>query len=50
MINKTVQENNNHVDNTAILNVRNLTVTYETKKGPLDTVRNVSLKINPGEI
>lgn len=27
-----------------------MTVTYETEKGPLHTVRNVSLKIAPGEI
>lgn len=50
MINTSVQENDNQVDNTAILNVRNLTVTYDTKEGPLDTVRNVSLTINAGEI
>ncbi len=37
-------------DNGAVLNVKNLTVTYDTEKGPLNTVRNVSLKIAPGEI
>ncbi len=37
-------------DHDAVLNVENLTVTYNTEKGPLDTVRNVSLKIAPGEI
>ncbi len=36
--------------NDAVLNVENLTVTYDTEKGPLHTVRNVSLKIAPGEI
>lgn len=30
--------------------VRDLTVTYETEKGPLQTVRNMSLTITPGEI
>ncbi|MEL7565182.1 MAG: ABC transporter ATP-binding protein [Dehalobacterium sp.] len=51
MINKTMHENNDiQVDHTAVLNVRNLTVTYDTKAGPLDTVRNISLKINAGEI
>jgi len=33
-----------------VLDARNLTVTYRTEKGPLDTVRNVSLKICSGEI
>ena len=37
-------------DNDAVLNVKNLTVTYDTEKGPLHTVRNVSMKIAPGEI
>ncbi len=37
-------------DNGAVLDVKNVTVTYETDKGPLHTVRNVSLKIAPGEI
>jgi peptide/nickel transport system ATP-binding protein len=32
------------------LEVRNLTITYNTESGPLDTVRNVSLDIRPGEI
>ncbi|UCF96189.1 MAG: ABC transporter ATP-binding protein [Spirochaetaceae bacterium] len=32
------------------LEVRDLTITYETEAGPLDTVRNVSLNIDPGEI
>lgn len=50
MINQIAQENKMQVDNTPVLDVRNLTVTYDTKTGPLDTVRNVSLKINAGEI
>ncbi len=37
-------------ENTAVLTVENLTVTYNTEAGPLDTVRNVSLKIAAGEI
>ena len=32
------------------LEVRDLTITYETEAGPLDTLRNVSLDIAPGEI
>lgn len=38
------------VKNTAVLQVQDLTVTYDTKAGPLDTVRNISLKIHAGEI
>lgn len=37
-------------DGEAVLNLENLTVTYQTEKCSLDTVRNVSLKIEPGEI
>jgi len=37
-------------DNGVVLDVEKLTVTYETDKGPLHTVRDVSLKIAPGEI
>jgi peptide/nickel transport system ATP-binding protein len=37
-------------DSGVVLNVDNLTVSYETEKGPLHTVRNVSLKIKPGQI
>ena len=33
-----------------ILDVRNLTVTYDTEKGPLDTVRQFNLRIDAGEI
>ena len=33
-----------------VLDARNITVTYQTEKGPLDTVRNVTLKICAGEI
>ena len=33
-----------------VLEVRNLTITYDTENGPLETVRNVSLAISPGEI
>jgi len=33
-----------------VLDARNITVTYKTEKGPLDTVRNVSLQICSGEI
>jgi peptide/nickel transport system ATP-binding protein len=32
------------------LELRDLTITYDTEAGPLDTVRNVSLNIAPGEI
>ncbi|MHC4388049.1 MAG: ATP-binding cassette domain-containing protein, partial [Planctomycetota bacterium] len=32
------------------LELRDLTITYDTEAGPLDTVRNVSLHIAPGEI
>lgn len=31
------------------LEIHNLTITYDTDAGPLDTVRNVSLSIAPGE-
>jgi peptide/nickel transport system ATP-binding protein len=33
-----------------VLDARNITVTYKTDQGPLDTVRNVSLQICSGEI
>lgn len=33
-----------------VLQVKNLTVTYDTGDGPLHTVRNVSLKLREGEI
>src|SRR5512139_4134729 len=33
-----------------VLDIRTLTVTYDTESGPLHTVRNVSLQIAPGEI
>jgi peptide/nickel transport system ATP-binding protein len=33
-----------------VLDIRNLTVTYDTDCGPLHTVRDVSLHIAPGEI
>lgn len=36
--------------NKAVLDVQNVTVTYDTEKGPLDTVRSVSLQIAAGEI
>lgn len=32
------------------LSINNLTITYDTERGPLHTVRNVSLNIAPGEI
>ena len=32
------------------LEIRDLTIVYDTEGGPLDTVRNVSLSIAPGEI
>jgi peptide/nickel transport system ATP-binding protein len=32
------------------LEIRDLTITYDTESGPLDTVRNVSLDVAPGEI
>jgi peptide/nickel transport system ATP-binding protein len=50
MINKLVKENEKQVDSIPVLNIQNLSVTYDTQAGPLDTVRNVSLKINAGEI
>lgn len=37
-------------EQTSVLDVENLTVNYQTEKGPLETIRNVSLKIAPGEI
>ena len=37
-------------DDTYVLDVQNLSVTYDTEKGPLHTVRSLSLKIAPGEI
>lgn len=37
-------------DEQAGLHVKNLTITYGTEGGPLDTVRDVSLSIKPGEI
>jgi len=33
-----------------VLDIQNVTITYDTDKGPLDTVRDVSFKIAPGEI
>lgn len=33
-----------------VLEVENLTITYDTDKGPLDTVRDISLKIAPSEL
>ncbi len=33
-----------------VLDARNITVTYKTEKGPLDTVRNVTLQICSGEV
>ncbi len=37
-------------ERTLVLDVEDMTVTYRTEKGPLDTVRNVNLKIYAGEI
>ncbi len=34
----------------AALEVKDLTITYDTEKGPLHTVRDVSMQIAPGEI
>src|SRR5512139_3956727 len=36
--------------NRPVLDVQNLTITYHTEKGPLHTVRNVTLQIAAGEI
>ncbi len=36
--------------NRPVLDVQNLTITYDTEKGPLHTVRNVTLQIAAGEI
>ena len=36
--------------NRPVLDVRNLTITYDTEKGPLHTVRDVSMQIAAGEI
>jgi peptide/nickel transport system ATP-binding protein len=33
-----------------VLELRNVTVTYDTEAGPLDTVRDISFSIAPGEI
>ncbi len=33
-----------------VLDVRNLSIMYDTEKGPLQTVRNVTLQIAAGEI
>ena len=38
------------IDPDPILDVKNLTVTYHTDRGPIYTVRNVSLQIAAGEI
>lgn len=34
----------------AVLKLSNLDITYDTEEGPLHTVRNVSLRINQGEV
>jgi peptide/nickel transport system ATP-binding protein len=36
--------------NRPVLDVQNLTITYDTEKGPLHTVRNVTVQIAAGEI
>lgn len=38
------------VKNAAVLDVQDLTITYSTEKGQLDTVRGINLKIAAGEI
>ncbi len=38
------------INNKSVLDVHEVTITYDTEKGPLDTVRNISLQIGSGEI
>ena len=38
------------MENNYVLDVQNLSVIYDTEKGPLETVRNLSFQIAPGEI
>jgi peptide/nickel transport system ATP-binding protein len=45
-----MQESATHKNGRAVLEVHNLGVTYATEKGPLHTVRDVSLQIRRGEI
>jgi peptide/nickel transport system ATP-binding protein len=45
-----VRDNEALTEDQAGLHVENLTITYGTESGPLDTVRNASISIKPGEI
>jgi peptide/nickel transport system ATP-binding protein len=45
-----MQPNNTTMNTSPVLDIRNMSVAYETEKGYLHTVRNVSLSIRKGEI
>lgn len=43
------KKNEENADSTAVLDVQDLTISYDTDKGALDVVRNINLKIAAGE-
>lgn len=47
---KISEVENSHNHDRKVLAINNVTVSYRTEKGMLDTIRDVSLKINAGEI